>query len=391
MGPSTFAASVGGDLPPLSNSFDRGRQIPVSSLILIVLGSALGGAMGALAVERRSWRWMSAFVVVGALVIAGVAELPGPHATEQRLRIISVLDTETTTALVESFSRETGIQCEVDPFVGGTQSTVRLLLQGRLQPDVFLGGTVEIHEELSRADKLARCEIPEDARRVSRYDDPDQNWVPLYLGYLALVHRPTPELRSHPPDWLTLIQPRWKGRVTIPSPAQSGGGLVFLATQLQRQSDAEKGWEYMKLLVDGGAQFEARSDIPITNVAKGTFDLGVAWAHDILRRIDRERIPVEMSIPGATGYEVGGASILADARNLEAAQTFVRFLTGPRAAEIQVSNGYRVPLRTDVDPPAYLQGTDLGDDATDFYDRAQVLAKRGDWVSRWETIEPRLP
>lgn len=358
----------------------------------VLLGAVTWALIHALREHRAVGRllpvWLAAVLLVAVPFFLPRAPVP---VSGQRLRVISVLDGETTSALVDAFTRETGILCDVDPFAGGTQTTARLILQGRIQPDVLLGGTVEIHEELAQADLLASYQPPPDAYRIERYDDPQHRWTPLYLGYLGLVYRPLPTLQTHPPEWNTLLQTRWKGRVTIPSPTASGGGLVFLATQILRQDDPEVAWEYLQQLIQGGARFEARSDIPITRVAAGTMDIGVAWAHDVLRRIERDRLPVELRIPETTGYEVGGVSILDWAHDAEAAEAFVRFLTGKRAGEIQVTHGYRVPLRTDVEPPGYLDGGAVPDEIAAFYDRQAVLEKRSVWVDRWQTLQAAVP
>ncbi len=361
---------------------------------ILVLQTVLGLALGALTwalrntpTARRSralrWVWVTG-IALTAVPIAVWQPPAGPDV--RRVRVVSVLDEETSRALAEAFTRETGILCDIDPFAGGAQSTVEWISQGRIHPDVLLGGTVEIHEELAKTGKLERFTPPPDPARVTRYDDPIGHWTPLYLGYLCLVYRPLPDLQANPPEWLTLINPRWKGRVAIPSPDQSGGGLVFLATQLLRQTDPERGWEYMELLRENGVRYEARSEIPVARVAAGAMDLGVGWAHDVLRRIERERLPVSLRIPEQTGYEVGGVSILLGARDPESCHALVRFLVGRKAAEIQASVGMRVPLRGDVQPPSYLSQGALAPEATAFYDRASVLRQREAWVARWRLL-----
>lgn len=301
----------------------------------------------------------------------------GPRAP---LRIASVLDRGTTDALISAFEAQTGVECEVDAFAGGTQTTLDLILQERIRPDVLLGGTVELHQILAEANRLRPYEPLPDPERDDGYDDPNHQWTPLYLGYLAIVYRPLPSLASHAPDWSTLVEPRWAGRVSIPSPGASGGGFVFLATQLQRHEDEQIGWDYMELLRQRGVRWETHSSIPIGRVGAGTMDLAVAWAHDTLRRREEERLPIEMEIPEATGYEVGGVSILASSRLPEAAEQLVQFLTGARATEIQVTHGRRVPLRHDVEPPEYLR---RASPRVDHFDRARVLRERERWLSRW--------
>jgi len=356
----------------------------------------LGVLAGALAMALWSRRHHPPASLSLAFVIAlSVAVLPpvmlGPrlNRSPRRIRVVSVFDDATTQALVDAFTRQTGILCDVDPFAGGTQTTAGLILQGRIHPDVLLGGTAEIHEELADAGLLSPHDPRPDPQRITTYDDSKGRWTPIYLGLLGLVYRPLPELQTRPPDWLTLIQPRWKRRISIPAPDKSGGGLVFLATQIQRQSDPQKGWEYLQLLDENGVHWEDRSSIPISRVAAGTMDLGVAWAHDVLRRIETERLPVEVTIPRDTGYEVGAASILSRARDLDAAQRFLDFLASREAARIQVETGHRVPLRKDVTPPNYLDAGFFGLKSGKSplrYDRARVIRERAAWVDHWKGL-----
>ena len=202
---------------------------------------------------------------------------------------------------------------------------------------------------------------------------------------LGLVYRPLPELEAHDPGWLTLIQPRWKDRVAIPAPDKSGGGLVFLAAQILRQKDESKAWEYLSLLDQNGVRWEGRSSEPISRVAAGTMDLGVAWAHDVIRRIETERLPVELTIPADTGYEIGAASILVSGQDTESARSFLDFLSSREAAQIQAEVGHRVPIRSDVQLPDYLNGrrNAPGGVGAEF-DRDRLATQRGAWVDRWK-------
>ena len=354
----------------------------------LLLG-ALVGILATLVWQRRSSSprlLTAAFVVILAMGVVSAAMLgPRMKVAPARIRVVSVLDEATTQALVQAFTRQSGILCEVDPFAGGTQTTAELILQGRIHPDVLLGGTVEIHQELADAGLLLPHPPLDDPERQTLWDDPQGRWTPLYLGILGLVYRPLPELEAHDPDWLTLIQPRWKDRVAIPSPNKSGGGLVFLATQVLRQDDEANAWEYLSLLDENGVHWEARSSVPISRVAAGTMDIGVAWAHDVIRRIESERLPVQLSIPVVTGYEVGAASILASGQDPEAARRFLEFLSSREAAQIQAEVGHRVPIRSDVEPPTYLNGSrkNPGGIGAEF-DRERLASQRGVWIQRWE-------
>jgi ABC-type Fe3+ transport system substrate-binding protein len=249
----------------------------------------------------------------------------------------------------------------------------------------MLGGTSEIHQMLAAAEVSVPVELPDDPNRISLYDPPGHRLTPIYVGYLALVYRQLPDFDRREPDWGALIDSRWIGRVSLPSPASTSGGSVFLATQLLRQPDPERGWQYLKILGAAGVPWESRSVDVITKIAAGKADLGVSWAQDAWRQRERDRLPIEVVIPTRTGYEVGAVSALRWARDLPAAEEFIRFLTSKEAQQIQAEVGLRVPLRTDVSAPAYLDGDRPlpGDERLAFFDRETVLREQEAWIERW--------
>jgi iron(III) transport system substrate-binding protein len=363
------------------------------SIDLVLLWQSFAGMLLAAALflvaRRRQYvsAWTALFLAA-VLVVAAPLRWDPPVAPAQRvLRILSVLDLPTTTALVRNFERRTGIVCEVDPFAGGARGAAELLMEGRIHPDVMLGGTSEIHDLLRSAGVSARLSPRADPARITRFDDPDGYYVPVYLGYLALVVRSRPEFEQHAPDWNTLLDPRWTGRVRLPSPASTSGGLVFVATQILRQPEAERGWNYLSMLNEREVLWESRSEEVISQVADGRAELGVSWAHDIWRRRQSERKPISVVIPKQTGFEVGAVSVLRWAREPEAAGEFVDFLISRDAQVLQVQHGLRIPIRTDVDGPPYLDAADAPTpSALDFYDRAVVLSERDRWLERWAAI-----
>jgi iron(III) transport system substrate-binding protein len=357
---------------------------------LVLLLQTLTGAVLLLALQwlfrrpDRITRWL-ALALAGLIVFAAPMNYDPVGKVPRSIRVLSVLDMPTTEALVEAFEARTGIRCQVDPFLGGARRSAELLLEGRMQPDLMLGGTSEIHDLLASAGISVPVELPEDPARISKFDPESRRLTPIYVGYLALIYRPLPDFMTKAPDWGALIDPRWVDRVSLPSPENTSGGVVFLATQLLRQPDQERGWQYMKILGESGATWEPRSVDVITKIAGGRAELGVSWAHDAWRRRESDRLPIEVLIPDRTGYEIGAVSALHWARDPRAAEEFIRFLTSKEAQQIQAEIGLRVPLRTDVAAPGYLESDRAapGDPGLAFFDRAVVLREQEVWVSRW--------
>lgn len=360
------------------------------SMTTVLLLQTLTGVVLLLAVQwlrrgpDRITRW--AALVLAALGVAAAPLNYDPVGQVPRsIRILSVFDVETTDALVAAFEARTGIRCQVDPFQGGARRSAEWLLEGRLTPDLMLGGTSEIHELLAAAEVSVPVSLEPDPARISTFDPPSRRLTPIYMGYLALVYRQLPDFESRPPDWGALIDSRWLDRLSLPSPESTSGGVVFLATQLLRQSDPERGWQFMRILSSAEVPWEPRSSEVITKIAAGKADLGVSWAHDAWRRRERDRLPIGVVIPMRTGYEIGAVSALRWARDMPAAVDFIRFLTSQEAQQIQAEVGLRVPLRTDVAAPDYL-GADRpspADPRLAFFDRAAVLEHQEEWIARW--------
>jgi len=332
----------------------------------------------------RITRW-AALTLALLLVTAAPLNYDPVGQVPRSIRILSVLDTDTSDALVRAFEARTGIRCQVDPLQGGARRSAELLLEERLQPDLMLGGTAEIHQMLAAAGVSLPVDLTGDPARITDFDPASRRFTPIYAGYLALIYRPVTDFSVQTPDWGALIDPERIGRVSLPSPASTSGGVVFLATQLLRQPEAERGWQYLGILGAAGVPWEARSSDVITKIAGGEADLGVSWAHDAWRRRKRDRLPIEVVIPPRTGYEIGAVSALRWARDLPATREFIQFLTSQEAQQIQAEVGLRVPLRTDVATPGYLgpgRATVGGPDQA-FYDREVVLREQGAWVQRW--------
>jgi iron(III) transport system substrate-binding protein len=131
------------------------------------------------------------------------------------------------------------------------------------------------------------------------------------FGFIASNDRLTKEMSGKKPaTWDDLLDPAWKGKLILPSPTLTGGGYIFIATQIFRfNKDEAKAMAYMKTLHGNIADYIGTSPGAIGAVSQGQYVGCPNWAHDILT--EKGKNPgVSLAVPANTGFEVGGISIV---------------------------------------------------------------------------------
>ena len=157
--------------------------------------------------------------------------------------------------------------------------------------------------------------------------------------------------KAKPTTWDDLLDPELKGKLAMPDPVKTGGGYIFLATQVFRfNKDEEKAMDYMKKLHANVGQYVGTSPQGIELVGQGQFLMGPNWGHDILTAANK----------GAPG-RVRGADRHGqrDRRGQHrqgrpehgGAKAFVDWVLTKEAGELNVKLSNRLSVLKDV-PPA---------------------------------------
>jgi iron(III) transport system substrate-binding protein len=189
--------------------------------------------------------------------------------------------------------------------------------------------------------------------------------------------------KPNPTTWDDLLDPSLKGKVDMPDPVKTGGGYIFIATQVFRfGKDEEKAMEYLKQLHNNVGQYVGTSPQGIDLVGQGQFLMGPNWGHDILTSANKGA-PVEFVAPQDTANEIGAVSIVQGAPNLPAAKAFVDWVLTREAGELNVKLSNRLSVRKDV-PPApgapTLDKVKLVD-----YDRVWATDNKDRLIKKWQT------
>ena len=153
-----------------------------------------------------------------------------------------------------------------------------------------------------------------------------------------------------PATWDDLLDPAWKGKLILPDPIKTGGGYIFVATQIFRfNRDEAKAMDYLKSLHANIAQYIATSPGALLLIDQGQFVGCPNWSHDILTEKSKGN-PVDLNVPTDTGFEVGAVSIVKGAKNLPAAKAFVDWVLTPEAGALNVKLSNRGSTLAGVAP-----------------------------------------
>jgi iron(III) transport system substrate-binding protein len=206
--------------------------------------------------------------------------------------------------------------------------------------DIFIGGSSEFHDPLGKAGLLEMYVSPNASSLKPEFKDAAGFWTGWYtgiFGFIANTDRLTKEVGGKlPATWDDLLDPSWKGKLILPDPVKTGGGYIFIATQIFRfNKDEAKAMAFMKTLHGNIADYIGTSPGAIGAVSQGQYVGCPNWAHDILT--EKGKNPgVSLAVPANTGFEVGGISIVKGAKNLPLAKAFVDWVLTPEAGALNV-------------------------------------------------------
>lgn len=316
---------------------------------------------------------------------------PAASATKPTgtLSVYSALNESTNNAFIEAFKKAVpGVDVQVLPLAAAGELQTRIRTEkASPKADIFIGGSSEFHDPLGKEGLLVAYKSPNLKDVDSRFAEPNGYWTGWYLGIFGFVShssRISEVSAGKPQTWDDLLHPSWKKKLILPDPVKTGGGYIFLATQVFRfNREEDKAMDYMKKLNGNIAQYVGTAPQGIQLVAQGQFVGGPNWAHDILTAKAKGQ-PIELSVPKQTANEVGAISIVKNGPNTAASRAFVDWVLTKEGGELNVRLSNRLSVRKDV-PPA--EGTPTLDKVDLVqYDREWATANKDRLLKKWQQV-----
>src|SRR5438477_9999246 len=276
---------------------------------------------------------------------ATAAATPKPTGT---ISIYSALNESTNNELFKAFTTATGVQVDVLPLAAAGDLQTRITAEkANPKADIFIGGSSEFHDPLGKQGLLVPYISPNAKDLKPEFKEANGNWTGWYTGIFGFISnndRLTKEIGGKKPStWDDLLDPAWKQKLVLPDPIKTGGGYIFIATQIFRfNRDEDKAMAFMKSLHANIAQYVATSPGALLLIDQGQFVGCPNWSHDILTEKTKGN-PVDLTVPPDTGFEVGAVSIVKGSKNLPAAKAFVDWVLTPEAGALTAKRTTRRP------------------------------------------------
>jgi iron(III) transport system substrate-binding protein len=305
------------------------------------------------------------------------------------ITIYSALNESTNNAFTEAFKASMpGMDTQVLPLAAAGELQTRIRTEkDSPKADVFIGGSSEFHDPLGKEGLLVPYSSPNAAAVDPKFKGPDGNWTGWYLGIFGLAvnkDRWAAEMMGlpMPSTWDELLNPLLASKLDLPDPVKTGGGYIFLATQVFRfDRNEELALAYMKALHLNIGQYVGTAPQGIELVGQGQFVAGPNWGHDIITAANKGQ-PLEFVAPAQTANEVGGVSIVKGGPNTEGAKMFVDWVLTPEAAALNVQLSNRLSVLPSV-PPA--PGAPTLDQVTLVdYDRQWATDNKDRLIKAWQ-------
>ncbi len=260
---------------------------------------------------------------------------------------------QTTRAMVDAFTRQTGIKVNVR---SGDEAELsqQIVTEGSASPaDVFYAENTPAMENLDEKHLLAPLDATTLAQTPSTDAAATRDWVAVSARVSGIVYntkRLTPS--QLPTSVLDLAQPGWKGKVGL-APAETDFGPVIAGISVNGGEAAAVAW-LRAVKSNAGDKVYPSNEALLTAINQGVVSVGVMNSY-YWYRAKQEQGSIDSAFaffaPHDPGYVVDLSTIgvLASSTRKADAQRLVAFLAGPQGEQILAhSASFEYPLATGV-------------------------------------------
>ncbi|HWR12956.1 MAG TPA: ABC transporter substrate-binding protein [Rectinemataceae bacterium] len=272
---------------------------------------------------------MKKIVLLLASLMLFYALIPAVAKPGQTIVIYSSVDEVNAKKILDSFTADTGINVQFVQLSSGPAYARIKAESSNPQADVWFGAPSENHiiakeEKLTQAYKGASFD-----KLGKEFKDPDGYWRSFYMNPMAFAINREVLGRigaPKPASWADLLNPAYKGQIQMPSPQSSGTAYNIVASLVVLMGE-QKAYDYMKKLAPNIQTYTSSGTAPSKAVQVGQCAIALQFTPAFFEAIEKG-FPVDVVFPKeGVWFEAPAVSILKGAKNLEASQALIDWLS----------------------------------------------------------------
>ena len=237
----------------------------------------------------------------------------------------------------------------------GSQSVLERLRAEKANPqaDVWFGAPAEIFDRAAREGLLEAYRptwadaVASDARGAGDL------WFGTYLTPEVIAYNSAAVSAAEAPkDWDDVLDPKWKGRILIRNPIESGSMRAIFGAmimkEMRRTGSVEAGYDWLRRLDAQTKEYTVDPSVLYQKLGRQEGVLTLYNMPDIVMLAQRG-FAVDYVIPSSgTPLLVDGIAIVRGTEQPDAARRYYEFVTAPAALTVAARRFVRIPARTDI-------------------------------------------
>ena len=291
------------------------------------------------------------FTLLAALIVAGC------FPTDDRTPLV-IYSPHGKELLTEFEARYEELHSNVDVqwLDMGSQSVLDRLRSERANPqaDVWWGAPAGLFETAANEGLLEpfqptwAAQLPDDARNSQNM------WHGTYVTPEVIAYNSEAVRGADiPRDWDDVLDPKWKGKVLIRDPLESGTmrtifGMIIYRS-IRTTGDTAAGFDWLRRLDAQTKEYVLNPTLLYQKLARQE-GLVTLWdMPDIEELKARTNLPIDYVLPSSgTPLPVDAIAVVKGGKNTEEAKRFVEFAGGAEAITLAARQFHRFPARRDI-------------------------------------------
>lgn len=238
---------------------------------------------------------------------------------------------------------------EVQWFQAGTEKVMAKVAgeieANKIQADLLMVADPSYYLTLKEKNLLLKYDSP-NRKDIKINKDNEGYWTGVRVSNMIIAYNTQKVTAADAPkSFKDLLDPKWKGRVAMPSPLLSGTAYVTVGALADKY-----GWEYFESLKANGLKVEEGNSAIQNKLVRGEYHAVVILEENILKMADKGE-PVKVVYPeDGTIVIPSPVSIFNTSKNQEAAKAVLDWWLSKEGQEVIVK-GWMHSVRDDVSSP----------------------------------------